>query len=167
MGGELRVKNTLKMALIFVLLFSVFAVSPVLAKKPLVPFKANVTGVAGPPPSGAPPWYMEVYGAGVATHMGKVAVFQSHYVTPTSDPYLLDFSDGVFVWTAANGDELHGTYSGQLQVVSEVLSEIHGTFVIDGGTGRFQSATGGGSASGTQSLVDGSVVLILEGSITY
>jgi hypothetical protein len=110
---------------------------------------------------------MEVYGAGVATHMGKVAVFQSHYMTPTSDPNLLDFYDGVFVWTAANGDELNGTYSGQLQVVSEVLSEIHGTFVIDGGTGRFQSATGGGPASGTQSLVNGSAVLILEGSISY
>jgi hypothetical protein len=110
---------------------------------------------------------MEVYGAGVATHMGKVAVFQSHFVTPTSDPYLLDFSGGVFVWTAANGNELQGTYSGQLRVISEVLSEIHGTFVIDGDAGRFQSATEGGSASGIQSLVDGSAVLILEGSSSY
>ena len=133
----------------------------------LVPFKATATGVAGPPPSGTPPRYMEVYGAGVATHMGKVAVFQSHFVTPTSDPYLLDFSGGVFVWTAANGNELQGTYSGQLRVISEVLSEIHGTFVIDGDAGRFQSATEGGSASGIQSLVDGSAVLILEGSSSY
>jgi hypothetical protein len=160
-------KNTLKMVLISALMISVFAITPVLAEKPLVPFKATVTGVAGPPPSGAPPWYMEVHGSGVATHMGKVAVFQHHLVVPTADPNVLDFYEGAFVWTAANGDELHGTYSGHLQVVSATLTEIHGTFVIDGGTGRFKHATGGGPASGTQSLVDGSAALILDGSINY
>ncbi len=79
----------------------------------------------------------------------------------------MTFYDGTFIWTAANGDELHGTYGGYLEVVSATLTEIHGTFTIDGGTGRFQHATGGGPASGTQSLVDGSAVLVLDGSISY
>ncbi len=160
-------KNTLRIALVLALTISIFAVVPVFAEKSSVPFRATVTGVAGPPPSGTPPWYMEVQGSGVATHMGKVAVFQHHLVVPTADPNVLDFHEGVFVWTAANGDELHGTYSGHLQIVSATLTEIVGTFAVDGGTGRFKDSTGGGAASGTQSLVDGSAVLILDGAISY
>ena len=47
--------------------------------------------------------------------------------------------DGVFTLTAANGDTVHGTYSGS------ILPGLTGYLVsgpITGGTGRFAGATG-------------------------
>jgi hypothetical protein len=154
---------------LFVALF--FAVPMLVLAKPLyeegmVPFKAHATGIGGPPPSGSPPWGMDVFGSGVATHMGLVTVYQHHWVVPTADPNVLDFYDGTFVWTAANGDELMGTYSGYLQFNPAGYFEIHGLFVIAGGTGRFQDATGVGPASGAQ-FMDGTFDLRLDGTISY
>ena len=158
-------KNKFKVAFALVLIASIFAATPVLAKG-MVPFKAQTIAVAGPAPIGAPPWAQDVYGSGVATHMGKVSVYQHHYVAPTSDPNILNFYDGTFSWTAANGDKLTGTYSGYLQLNVAGFFEIHGQFIIDGGTGRFQHPTGGGQASGAQHL-DGTANLTLNGLINY
>jgi hypothetical protein len=112
---------------------------------------------------------MDVIGSGIATHMGRVTVSQTHIVAPNAiDPAVLDFYDGTFVWTAANGDQLFGTYSGYLTMnVATGYYEIHGQFVITGGTGRFQSATGGGLATGTQSPIDGAFDFTLDGTIVF
>jgi hypothetical protein len=45
--------------------------------------------------------------------------------------------------------------------------EIHGLFVLSGGTGKFQHATGGGVASGTQSPINGAADLTLNGIIIF
>jgi hypothetical protein len=158
-----------KIALFAIVLAALFIAVPVQARmtEPLLPFKADVLAIAGPPPSGPPPWYMDVYGSGVASHMGKVSVYQHHLVAPTADPNVLVFHDGVWIWTAANGDILQGTYSGQLVFnPTGGYFEIHGYFYVDGGTGRFQHATGEGPASGTQGL-DGTAELFLDGTIQY
>jgi hypothetical protein len=166
-----RMKMKFRVALFVTLLVVLFFAVPVLAK-PLneneksVPFKAYATGISGPPPSGPPPWGMDVFGSGVATHMGLVTVYQHHLVVPTKDQTVFDFYDGTFDWTAANGDELMGTYSGSLKLNPAGYFEIHGLFVIHGGTGRFQDATGGGPASGAQ-FPDGTFELRLDGTISY
>jgi hypothetical protein len=51
-------------------------------------------------------------------------------------------------------------------VPTSVGFEIHGSFTIEGGTGRFAGAYGGGSASGIQ-YYDNSADLALDGMITY
>jgi len=159
----------LRAALVVVLLVALFFAVPALARPsdphPL-PFKAHVTGIGGPAPSGPPPWEQDVFGSGVSSHMGLVSVYQHHWVAPTADSNILNFYDGTAVWTAANGDVLFGTYAGYLQFNPAGYFEIHGQFVWIGGTGRFQGATGAGLASGAQYL-DGTFDLILGGTITY
>jgi hypothetical protein len=159
----------LKVAFVVALLVTLFFAVPALARPsdphPL-PFKAHVTGIGGPAPSGPPPWSQDVLGSGVASHMGLVSVYQHHSVVPTTDPNILIFYDGTCVWTAANGDMLFGTYAGYLQFNPAGYFEIHGQFVWTGGTGRFQGATGTGLASGAQYL-DGTFDLVLDGTITY
>jgi hypothetical protein len=159
----------LRSVLVVALLIASFYAVPVLAYTSVpLPFKAHVTGFAGPAPSGPPPWEMDIYGSGVATHMGHVTVYQHHFVVPTSDPTVLDFYDGTFFWTAANGDVLTGTYSGYLKMNQATgYFEIHGQFVISGGTEKFEHATGGGVASGTQSPINGAADLWLDGIIIF
>lgn len=157
-----------KIVLFVLLLAALFLAIPVQARMniPELPFKADVTALAGPPPSGPPPWYMEIHGSGEASHMGHVTVYQYHWVVPTEDPNVVAFYDGVWIWTAANGDILQGTYAGKQVLNPGGYWEIHGYFYIDGGTGRFQHATGEGPASGTVSML-GEAHLILDGTIQY
>ncbi len=125
-----------------------------------VPFKATAkayaVAVSGPP-------ILEIYisGSGHATHMGKISIWQHHFVNVIS----MTFYDGRFVWTAANGDTIEGGYYGSM-VPTSVGFEIHGHFTIDGGTGRFEDAVGGGIASGMQ-YFDNTADLRLDGTITY
>ncbi len=153
----MKKKTGVAVVLMFVILM--LAATPTFAKE-MAPFKANVKATATAPSgliSG-----QDVLGSGVASHMGKVSVYQHHTVNLATG----EFYDGVFLWTAANGDLLIGTYRGFLVPINSESFEIQGHFDINGGTGRFQHATGGGTASGTQ-RIDGTAELILDGSISY
>ena len=68
--------------------------------------------------------------------------------------------------TAANGDQLRGTYSGEFVPLEPPLFAIDGQFLFTGGSGRFASATGGGNASGVQNLATGDVTVELVGTIS-
>jgi hypothetical protein len=47
----------------------------------------------------------------------------------------------LLVLTAANGDEIHGTFSGQTAPDPVLkLPVVHATFTFSGGTGRFEDA---------------------------
>ena len=118
--------------------------------------KANTVAVSSPP-------ILEIYisGNGHATHMGKISIWQHHFV----NIQLMTFYDGEFVWTAANGDTIEGGYYGSM-VPTSAGFEIHGYFTIDGGTGRFEGAEGGGIASGMQ-YFDNTADLRLDGTIMY
>lgn len=124
------------------------------------PFKATGIGSAVAL-SGPPILEIVVTGIGHSTHMGKVGIWQHHFVDVTA----MTFYDGTFVWTAANGDTIEGSYSGNL-VPTSAGFEIQGSFTIEGGTGRFAGASGGGSASGIQ-YFDNTADLALDGTITY
>jgi hypothetical protein len=66
-------------------------------------------------------------GTGEATHLGRVTVAWSH--CPEEPDYIMD---GQMILTAADGDQLYGTYD------HDNLSSI----TVTGGTGRFSDATG-------------------------
>ncbi len=66
-------------------------------------------------------------GTGEAIHLGRVTVAWSH--CPAEPDYIMD---GQMILTAANGDQLYGTYD------HDNLSSI----TVTGGTGRFSDATG-------------------------
>lgn len=78
---------------------------------------------------------------GTSTHLGKTVVTMSH-CTPSGEK----FGPGRMVLTSARGDEVWITYSGSAPY-SDGDTEIKGNieFKIDGGTGRFEDAVGGGS----------------------
>ena len=124
-----------------------------------VPFKSTAKAYAV---AVSPPPILEIYisGSGHATHMGKISIWQHHFVDVRS----MTFYDGMFVWTAANGDTISGGYYGSM-VPTSIGFEIHGYFTIDGGTGRFENAEGGGIASGMQ-YFDNTADLGLDGTIT-
>jgi hypothetical protein len=86
----------------------------------------------------------------------------SHCAAPTS----LAFTDGEFTLTAANGDQLLGTYFGKFVPPDPPLFSIDRHFTFTGGTGRFAGASGGGDASGVQNLATGDATVSLEGTIS-
>jgi hypothetical protein len=82
---------------------------------------------------------------GTATHLGLAALHSEHCVTPTGG------MEGTMVFTAANGDAVHATYSGGSTAPGAIGEPIHvtATVVIAGGTGRFAKASGQAELTGT------------------
>ena len=106
-------------------------------------------------------------GAGRATHLGRVT---------TSTTETLDFTasatgaalirEGLMTMVAANGDELHWAYSGTASAPGATGDvDLGGTFTVTGGTGRFATATGGGTFTGSASVVTGLGLLSYQGTI--
>lgn len=82
---------------------------------------------------------------GTASHLGVTSMHSEHCVTEANE-----FA-GSLVLTAANGDEVHGTYSGDATVPGQIGDEIHvtATAVFAGGTGRFVHASGNANVTAT------------------
>ena len=130
-----------------------------------VPFKAtfNAAGTASAVAGDrCPVLTVDIHGTGNATHTGQLTDDQSHCADPSS----LAFTDGIFTLTAANGDQIRGTYFGEFVPLDAPLFNIDGHFTITGGTGRFAGSTGGGDASGVQNLATGDVKVSLVGTIS-
>jgi hypothetical protein len=87
-------------------------------------------------------------GGGTATHVGKYTIVNSHCVHPSTGA----LTGGRFVKTAANGDRISGTYTGNSTVIQPppiAIFRITGTINFTGGTGRFSGATGTGTMNGS------------------
>ena len=80
---------------------------------------------------------------GTMTHLGKLHAEKSIWYTtgvapdPVNPGILLWSQEGD--WCAANGDLLHWTIVTNVEMGSDKVS---GTAIFDGGTGRFENATG-------------------------
>jgi hypothetical protein len=131
----------------------------------LVPFRATFTSnsTSGP---GAPCAVLrsDIVGAGNATHLGNFTTVQHHCFDP-NDPSGA-FTDGFYTFTGANGDTIFGTYNGHLVPIAPPVFAIVGEFTIEGGTGRFVGASGGGAASGTLNVATGVATAQLNGLIS-
>lgn len=113
---------------------------------------------------------VNVGGEGEATHMGAVTVSRTHCFSPTSDPA---FYNGRWRATAANGDAIWGTYEGNgvpLEFDDQgnpTLIEITVPYTIEGGSGRFEGATGEGVTTGKLNMLTQDGNFVSEGTITY
>jgi hypothetical protein len=118
-----------------------------------VPFSGAVTGTlqfdAANPQGCAPSPVTAGIGAtgmsdatGTASHMGEVTYHTEQCLIPhPGQP--TEIVGKMLVLTAANGDEIHGTFTGQsAQDPVLKLPVVHATFTFKGGTGRFENATG-------------------------
>lgn len=111
------------------------------------PFKGSMTGEATfMPGTDCPnPWGLRTdsTATGNATHLGRMAMSSQH-CTPMGH----EITGGEMVFVAANSDEVRIDYWGYTPTIDELVPgevfTVDIEFVIDGGTGRFEDATGGG-----------------------
>lgn len=79
--------------------------------------------------------YFDIQYVGRSTHLGKM----------TRQEYAVLYEDGSFeglmIFVAANGDELHATLDGSLDSLGPPTNGS-GCYYFFGGTGRFENATG-------------------------
>lgn len=116
-------------------------------------FEVYVDEVLNTPEDPAPPKKQIVLGSGKASHLGKteVYIYQEWWPIPPGPP---EFPwggrcDAHFVFTAANGDELHAYCVRDLNIVNSMhhtpsYVEIYFECIINGvtSTGRFKGAKG-------------------------
>ena len=95
-------------------------------------------------------------GAGTATHLGRYTEIGSASFSGTH-------VEAWAILTAADGDQLFETISGELDPDTGVITA---TVTFVGGTGRFADATGSASLVG-QLLPGGRIAVIVEGTIDF
>jgi hypothetical protein len=97
-----------------------------------LPFSGSFTTVTDVPPPSA-----HAFAEGAATHLGRFTGTLTAEVTSEST------STGTFTFTAANGDQLSGTFVGIDGVfIPPNTARITEVATIENGTGRFAGATG-------------------------
>ena len=101
-------------------------------------------------------------GTGHATHLGSYTEAGHVVFAPTANPNVLAVT-GRAIYTAANGDELHATVRGELNVVTGAVRAV---LTYTGGTGRFVSASGSSVLTG-QMLGGGAITVTVVGTIEY
>lgn len=95
---------------------------------------------------------VEIDGEGKATQVGRYVYEADECFNVVTLLY-----SGTFTMTAANGDEINGSYSGLVIPTSDPAVARYlqaGTF--DGGTGRFAGATGNLTVDGVATFTSGS-----------
>jgi hypothetical protein len=106
------------------------------------PFEGKVTGEASfdmTNPRGCAAGFTTITNAtGTGTHLGATRFRSEHCVNETGQ------IAGSVVLTAANGDQLFGTYTGSTTAPGAIGDSIHARaeIVFAGGTGRFADASG-------------------------
>jgi hypothetical protein len=128
-----------------------------------VPFKGDIqvmTITVGATNTMPPVLTNEGVGTGNATHLGDLTATLDFQLVPAGNiPFV-----GTITFTAANGDTLLANFVGQYDGPTTFSGYF---FFVDGGTGRFAHASGGGTLTG-QDL--GSVFEFeasLDGTIDY
>lgn len=104
-------------------------------------------------------WVSTMSGTGTISHLGRVSWTTEHCF----QLFAGTFSDADLVITAANGDELYGTYAGVMTGETTYVE----TMVITGGTGRFAGASGTVEESGWFDPDTGYMEVTGRGTITY
>ena len=156
-------QHRLKINVLAVTLLAMCLSAPIAANQ--VPFKARLSGTSVFT-FVSPTEVLENFaGDGQATHLGRFTAQQQHTINLVTTEVL----EGVFTFTAANGDTVSGSYSGQGESLPSGLIRFTGTFRIEDGTGRFSDATGEGDMFGlidpSDFPVSATADLTLDGTI--
>ena len=113
---------------------------------------------------------------GPFTGTGETCVTDAHPSMDAPDiwhqapapPYLVAKFDSRMTWVTKSGDELHVAASGAdfIQSQSNGATTVRGVLTIEGGTGRFEDASGELSVSGGRGPGDPGDEISFEGDIT-
>ena len=108
-----------------------------------------------------------ITGIGTTTNLGAIHLTSTDCINPLSTTAFLFVSDAVTL-TVDGGDQLWAAYGGTLFANNGV---IKGTYVIIGGTGRFEHATGLGTINGVEQIDlqtgSGNGQIQLKGTVFY
>ena len=96
-----------------------------------LPFRGSFTTVTDVPPP-----FAHATAEGAATHLGQFTATLTASVNPDNT------ATGTFSFTAANGDQLSGTFVGQGVFIPPNTGRLTEVATIVNGTGRFAGATG-------------------------
>jgi hypothetical protein len=127
----------------------VLALAPLSAANQNVPFHVSIVGNANPVPDPDDPCVLLNTETAIihGTHIGVGTWSSFETVNFCTSPGVGDVV-GEFTLTAANGDQIVGTYQ-TIVIVSDATIAASGTYEITGGTGRFEDATGSGTIDAT------------------
>ena len=126
-----------------------------------VPFKGSYEGVDIGIPLVPPFAAVTVEATGNATHLGNFTFTELATVNRATG-----MGSGIFLFTAANGDTVFGTISGQARFTPPNVLAIVEIATITGGTGRFADATGSFTVARLKNTVTGETIADFEGTIS-
>ena len=163
-GGGLMRSGLRRRTLIGLLVLPALALPMQAAANDRIPVKARETGtfeLLGPCQTGG--MILEVTGTGHATQLGN---YNGNY-RECLDPATGAVTRGTFTLTAANGDKVFGTHSGQaLPTDDPNVVHYEDPGVITGGTGRFAGAGGILTTRGLANLATGDYTGTITGSVS-
>lgn len=102
-----------------------------------------------------------IVGTGEASHIGQFDV------TADDDESNFPFITGTVTITAANGDQLFATHTGNAQDLGGGMLRVTFDNMITGGSGRFAGASGSFTLIATVNENTGTAMATIDGSIQY
>jgi hypothetical protein len=152
------------LALAAVLVAGLVATAAPSAAADSVPFKATDSGTFRISPTPDPlVVFTEDWTVGHATHVGRYTLVASEYINLAT----LAVTGGEWTMTAANGDQLYGTYEGQAAPTAEpFVITYHVSGPVLGGTGRFAGRSGFLVWDGIANLATGELSDVVTGWIS-
>jgi hypothetical protein len=127
-----------------------------------VPFKGRLEGrLTASTPLDPPFISIQIEAAGTATRLGGFTVGIPHVVNTATRT-----ATGTYEFTAANGDTLVATFTGQATPIAPGVLSVAETATITGGTGRFADATGSFTANRLFTMATGAITGSFEGTIS-
>jgi hypothetical protein len=162
--GRLMRSGLRRQTLLGLLVLPALALPMQAAAKDRLPLRGSESGtfqLLGPCETGG--MILEVTGAGHTTRLGN---YSGNY-RECLDPATGAVTGGTFTLTAANGDKVFGTYSGQANPTDNPnVIAYQDPGVITGGTGRFAGAGGILTTSGLADLATGEYTGTIGGSVS-
>jgi len=151
-------------ALLGLLIVPALALPMQAAARDGVPLKGSEGGTfTMPGPCEVSGVVVDVVGTGQSTQLGD---YHGHY-RECLNPATGAVTGGTFTLTAANGDKIFGTYSGQATPTNDPgVVSFEDPGVITGGTGRFTDAGGTLTTSGLANLATGAYTGTISGSLS-
>lgn len=126
-----------------------------------VPFKGSLAGTDIGIPQDPPLAAVTVEAEGNATQLGVFTYTELNLVNTETRT-----GSGTFLFTAANGDTVFGTITGQATFTPPNVLAIVGTATITGGTGRFAGATGSFIVARLKNTATNETIADFEGTIS-
>jgi hypothetical protein len=152
------------------LLLAVFTLlclaGPMMAQDEL-PFRGTVSGSSTRSPIDSCHFLVTISAEGQATYLGNFTWQSTHTLNVCTNPFTV--SGGSVTLTAADGDQLFGTYTGTSHVIPNTTPPVIAfdvTITITGGTGRFANTTGTIEGTGQADTGTGAATATLAGTIS-